>query len=80
LEIPNNKLGERISLAQSHRDENWNSYVNTKGNTQQEILDYYSNQQKELLKLLKIIPVPNVVFDTSDINFQRIAQEINSLI
>jgi thymidylate kinase len=53
LEIPKTKIEERISLAQSRRDERWNSYVNTKGNTQEEIIEYYSNQQKELLESFK---------------------------
>lgn len=80
LKIPNNKLKERISLAQSHRDAKWNSYVNTKGTTQDEIVAYYSNQQEELLELLKNVSVSYTIFDTGDMNFQRIAREIDLLI
>jgi thymidylate kinase len=80
LEIPNNKIEERISLAQSHRDERWNNYINTKGKTHDEIIAYYSNQQVELLKLLKMIPTSNRIFDTGDMDFQNIAENINMLI
>jgi hypothetical protein len=80
LKIPNNKLKERISLAQSHRDEGWNNYVSTKGKTQDEIVAYYSNQQDELLELLKNVSVPNAIFNTEDMDFQRLAREIDLLI
>jgi thymidylate kinase len=80
LEIPNSKIRERITLAQSHRDERWNTYVNTKGNTQNEIVAYYANQQDELLELLKNVPVPHTNFDTGDMDFQKIAEKIKMLI
>jgi thymidylate kinase len=79
LEIPSNKLEERITFAQSHRDEKWNAYVSTKGKTQQEILAYYAGQQKELLELLKRVSIPHTIFDTGDMDFGNIAGKICSL-
>jgi len=77
LEISNDKLEERISLAKSHRDEKWNAYVNKRGDTQDEIIKYYYNQQKELIKLLKTMPIPNVILNTNNMKFRNIAQEIS---
>lgn len=76
LEIPDSKLQERITLAQSHRDEAWNAYVSTKGKIEQEILAYYAGQQKELLELLQRVSIPHTIFDTGDMDFRRVAGEV----
>ena len=80
LEIPGDKIPERIQLAVSHRDQQWNDYVKTRGNTQGEVNNYYLKQQESLLNLLKIIAVPHHIFDTGDMDFVRVAEKINSLI
>ena len=80
MKIPEEKISERIKLAISHRDEKWIKYVKTKGDTTEKIISYYSNQQKQLLELLKNIPIPYQIFDTTDMDFQSIAQKISLLI
>jgi len=80
MKIPEEKISERIKLALSHRDEKWIKYVKTKGDTTEKIISYYSNQQKQLLELLKNISIPYQIFDTTDMDFQSIAQEISLLI
>lgn len=76
LEIPEEKIQERIQGAMSHRDEKWAEYVREKGESMLEITDYYTNQQKELLNLLTQISIPYQVFDTADLNFKGIAETI----
>ena len=80
MKIPEEKISERIKLALSHRDEKWIKYVKTKGDTTEKIISYYSNQQKQLLELLKNISIPYQIFDTGDMAFQSIAQKISLLI
>lgn len=80
LKIPETKISDRIKGAFSHREEGWIKYVKSKGNTEKDVFDYYINQQKDLLGLLDNISINHQVFDTGDIDFKRIAQEIMSVI
>lgn len=80
LQIPEELISERIKLAMSHRDKEWNGYARSKGETFDDVVDYYKNQQKDLIKILKNISIKNQVFNTKDMDFQNIAQKINLLI
>jgi hypothetical protein len=79
LKIPETKISDRIKGAISHREESWVKYVKSKGNTEKDIFDYYINQQKDLLKILDNISINHRVFDTGDMDFKRITQEIISI-
>jgi hypothetical protein len=79
LKIPETKIPDRIKVAISHREESWIKYVKSKGNTEKDIFDYYTNQQKDLLYLLDSVSINHRVFDTGDMDFKRITQEIISI-
>ncbi len=76
LQIPEQNISERIKTAMTHRDEGWLNYVKTKGSTEEEVLSYYINQQKKLLDLLEKIPLTHKIFNTSGMDFKKIALEI----
>jgi thymidylate kinase len=80
LQIPEEVISERIKLALSHRDDKWGEYVQGKGQTFEDVVSYYRNQQKDLLKILNNIKIKNHIFSTQDMNFEKIAQEIELLV
>lgn len=80
LQIPEELISERIKLAMSYRNNEWNDYARSKGETFDDVVGYYKNQQKDLLKILDNIKIKNHIFSTQDMNFTKIAQEINLLI
>ena len=53
----------------------WANYVRKKGN-KKDIINYYTNQQIRLLKLLKESSIKSVVYNTTEQNFEEIEQKI----
>lgn len=76
LEIPEDKVSQRIETALSHRDEKWVTYAKTKGETVGDIVSYYKHQQSDLLEILNTISTQNKVFNTGAMDFKVIAQKI----
>lgn len=75
LKIDESKIPERIELARQHRDKDWIEYVNKKG-SDEEIFQYYINQQESLLELLDQTSLNYKIYDTSGMNFNDIAGDI----
>lgn len=75
LKIAEEKIPERIANARKHRDQAWNEYVSKKG-SEEEINGYYINQQKMLLDVLKKTSLKFRIYDTSEMNFDKISQDI----
>ncbi len=76
LTVDEAAIAQRVRLATLHRDEEWSEYVKTKGTTFTEIADYYINQQRRQLKLLKQSGLEHTIFDTTNYEYDRIVQEI----
>lgn len=75
LKIDEAKISERVMHARQHRDKSWNEYVSKKG-SDEEIYQYYINQQRHLLDTLKHTSLKYKIYDTTDMNFKNVANEI----
>jgi len=75
LKIDESKIPERIAYAREHRDKAWNDYVSKKG-TAEEIYQYYTNQQRLLLDLLKKTSLKYKIYDATNIGFVDISKDI----
>lgn len=75
LKIDESKIPERITYAREHREKSWNEYVSKKGNNE-EIYQYYINQQRLLLGLLKETMLKHKVYDTTNMDFADISKDI----
>lgn len=76
LKVDEDVIAERVRLATLHREESWGEYVKTKGDTFTEIADYYINQQRRQLELLKKSKVEYTVFNTTNHGYDQIVQDI----
>jgi thymidylate kinase len=74
LKIDKKKIGKRIFDTMKQRPK-WAVYVRKKG-TKKEIIDYYTNQQELLLKLLKKSSLKHIVYNVTEKNFDDIAKDI----
>jgi thymidylate kinase len=77
LKVDDESIGDRVAKAALHRDTSWGEYIKSKGSTDQEIAQYYINQQKNQLNLLKQSKLPHKIFNTTNHNYDRIIQEIH---
>lgn len=75
LKIAESKIPERITHARKHREKSWDEYVSKKGNDE-EIYQYYLNQQRLLLELLKETSLKYKMYDTTNLDFPSIAKDI----
>jgi len=75
LKINESKISERIKYAREHREKSWDEYVSKKGNDE-EVNQYYINQQRLLLDLLKKTTLKYKEFDTTNMNFDIIVKDI----
>ena len=75
LKIDDTKIPERIEYARKHREERWNEFVSKKGSNE-EIYQYYLNQQRILLDLLSETTLKNKVYDTTSLDFDSVVNDI----
>ena len=75
LKIDEAAIPERVKNARGHRGKEWDEYVSKKG-SDEEIYQYYINQQRLLLDLLKHTSLKYKIYDTTDIEFKNVANEI----
>jgi thymidylate kinase len=78
LQVDESAIAERVRLAAEHRDKEWGDYVQTKGKTFDEIAEYYIAQQRSQLNLLSQTKIATQVFNTTQHNYQDIAEQIIS--
>ena len=76
LQVDENAIADRVKLAIEHREESWGEYVKTKGKSFEEIAQYYSDQQRSQVQLLKQSRLENRTFNTTNHNYQTIADQI----
>jgi thymidylate kinase len=75
LKIDETKIPERIKYARKHRDEGWNKHIGKKG-SEEETNNYYIAQQRLLLRLIENSSLDRKIYDTSNLDFSRIANDI----
>lgn len=76
LKVNDQAIAERVTRAAVHRDPSWGEYIKTKGKTTSEIADYYISQQQNQIDLLKTSRLPHMVCDTTNHDYEDIAQQI----
>jgi thymidylate kinase len=76
LKVDEDAIAERVRLASLHREEEWGEYVKTKGDTFKEISDYYINQQRSQLTLLKESKIEHIIFNTTKHDYDQTVQDI----
>lgn len=76
LEVQEHTIAERVKKASQHRDPLWKDYLATKGRDFNEIADYYINQQRKQLELLKRSKIPHKIFDTTSHDYVVVLEHI----
>jgi len=66
----------RVGLGSEHSGRNWGEYIKTKGQTFDEIAEYYVGQQRDQLELLKQSKLESWIFDTTHNEYKAIADQI----
>ncbi|MDO8507911.1 MAG: hypothetical protein Q7S53_05110 [bacterium] len=76
LTVKEEKIMERIYKTAKVRECSWLEFVQQKGNDEEEVAEYYIDQQKKFVELINNIEFESVRFDTTDNNFDQISKEI----
>lgn len=76
LQVDEDAIANRVKLAAEHREVSWGEYVKTKGKSFDEIAQYYADQQSNQLQLLKRSKLENRIFNTTNHEYQKIANRI----
>lgn len=79
LRVTDGAIADRVYKASQHREASWGDYIKTKGQSIEQIAEYYSNQQSSQLELLKGSIIPYRIFDTTKHNYQEITEELVAL-
>lgn len=79
LKVDEKTTAKRVQTAAEHREQSWVEYIKTKGKTIEEIARYYIDQQRSQIELLATSKVNNRVFDTTEHEYDKIADEILSI-
>ncbi len=75
LKIDEEKIPVRIEYARQHRDKAWENYIRTKG-SDEEIYQYYIDQQRILEKFINKTSLKYQVYNTTNLEFESIAQDL----
>jgi RimJ/RimL family protein N-acetyltransferase/thymidylate kinase len=75
LKVEEAQLPARIAAACQQRGGSWEEHVRRKG-SDEEVNDYYINQQRRLLKLLAHTALPHKIYDATEKDFTAIAADI----
>ncbi len=75
LKIDEKEIPERIANAAKHRDSAWRSHLATHG-SKKEINQHYIGTQRKLLEHLESSSLPKIIFDSTEQNYDKIAEEI----
>jgi thymidylate kinase len=80
LKVDEASLASRIKSAMKHRDPAWVEYVAARSQASGGAVAYYTNQQRHQVEILKQSKIPYIIYDTTDHNYQEIAEKIASQI
>jgi len=75
LKIDEEQIPARIQYARQHRDKAWDDYISKKG-SDEEIYEYYINQQRILENLLSKTSLKYQVYNTTNLEFESIARDL----
>jgi thymidylate kinase len=75
LKIDEEQIPARIQYARQHRDKAWDDYISKKG-SDEEIYEYYINQQRILENLLSKTNLKYQVYNTTNLEFESIARDL----
>lgn len=76
LQVDEETIASRVKAATGHREEEWGEYIKTKGQSLDEIAEYYINQQRSQLMLLNESKLASKVFNTTYHNYKTVATDI----
>lgn len=76
LTIPESQIEHRIFSSTAHRDPSWEDFIMKKGETREDITEYYVEQQQLFLNLFAETKLNHIIIDSSKNNFGQIADEI----
>lgn len=76
LKVADSSIAERVEKATKHRDTKWKNYLESKGQTFDEIATYYSDQQAGILNLLESSRLPYKIFETTQHDYDTVAVDI----
>lgn len=76
LQVDESAIADRVAKASEHRDPSWKDYIFTKGATIKEVADYYIQQQRNQLSILKGSTLPSRIFNTTDHDYQGIIKQL----
>ena len=79
LKVNDAAIADRIYKASQQRGASWEGYIKTKGQTIEQIAEYYSMQQSNQLELLKAPALTYKIFDTTKYNYQESIEELVAL-
>lgn len=80
LKVDEQSIASRVSKATEHREPNWREYLRAKGDTPDKIAEYYIQQQRSQLQLLKTSKLPYQIFDTTNHNYENILFQIKEIL
>jgi hypothetical protein len=76
LKVKEKAIADRVYKASQHREADWEEYIKTRGQSIEQIAEYYSVQQSSQLELLKTSAIPYKIFDTTEHHYQEISQQL----
>ncbi len=76
LEVQEHAIAERVKKASEHRNPLWKDYLATKGKDFNEIADYYIQQQRKQIVLLKNSKIPYKIFDTTNHDYALVLEHV----
>ncbi len=80
LKVTDEAIADRVYKASQHREASWEDYIKTKGQSIEQIAEYYSDQQSNQLELLKSSIIPYEIFDTTTHNYQEITENLVAIV
>ncbi|MBI2588925.1 hypothetical protein HYW35_01820 [Candidatus Saccharibacteria bacterium] len=77
LKVDESAIASRISKAAEHRR---SDYFASRGESSEEIAQYYIDQQRNQLKLLEQSKLPCKIINTTEHSYEKVIKEINTLV
>jgi len=77
LSIDENRAKERLEGAVKHRGTQWVEELARRGKDRNSALDWFVGTQKKHIDLFNASKLPKVMFNTTNSNFQEIAEDIS---
>jgi thymidylate kinase len=77
LRVDESAIASRISKAAEHRG---SDYFASRGESSEEIAQYYIDQQRNQLKLLEQSKLPYVIINTTEHDYEKVIKEVYTLV